>query len=149
LSVADLAQTVRFYNESFGLTMPAPMDARPVPEQFKALFGEPSLATIRMARGVFPASDFRMNFQEFRGPDRRPAHHRVQDPGGPVLVIQVNDFQAAINRIKANGGIVGQGDTSDALAPDVRASWIRDPNGVLIRLSMPAAPGGAAPARPQ
>jgi len=40
--------------------------------------------------------------------------------------------------VKANGGIIGQGATSEALAPDARASWIRDPNGVLLRLGMPA-----------
>ena len=135
VSVQDLAQTVNFYNKVFGFTMPAPAEAGPAPDRIKGLFGDPSITTVRMARSAFPSGDFMINFQEFRGPDRKPAHHRVQDPGGPIPLVQVNDFPKAIERIKANGGIVGQGDSSETLAPDARASWIRDPNGALIPLS--------------
>lgn len=138
VSVQDLAQTVTFYNRVFGFSIPAPAEAGPTPERITALFGDTSLATVRMARGTFPGSEFVINFQEFKGPDRKPARHRVQDPGGPILLVTVQEFPAVMDLVRANGGIVGLGETSQTLAPDVRTSWIRDPNGVLIRVSQPA-----------
>ena len=154
LTVQDLAQTVNFYNRSFGFTMMAPAAAGPANDRIKGLFGDPSLATMRTARGTFPGSEFTLNFQEFTGPDRKPVHHRVQDPGGPIFTMTVQDFPAVIDLVRANGGTIGDGDTSAALAPNATASWVRDPNGLLLRLSVPqpargaAGPVAAAPARP-
>ena len=147
VTVQDLAQTVNFYNKVFGFTMQAPAAANPANERIKALFNNPAIATMRAVRATFPGTDFVINFQEFTGVDRKPARHRVQDPGGPILLVQVNDFPAVIDLIKANGGIIGDGPTSTPLAPDARASWTRDPNGVLLRVSPPAQPraGGPAP----
>jgi hypothetical protein len=72
--------------------------------------------------------------------DRKPVHHGVMDPGGPILPLTVTDFSAAIDDVKASGGIIGPGATSATLAADARSSWIRDPNGMLIRLGLPPAP---------
>lgn len=146
LSVQDLAQTVNFYNRAFGFTMAAPGEAGPANDRIKALFGDPSLATMRTARGTFPGNEFTINFQEFRGPDRKPVRHRVQDPGGPIFTMTVQDFPAVIDMVRANGGTTGDGDTSVTLAPDARASWVRDPNGLLLRLSLPQPPGAGGPA---
>jgi catechol 2,3-dioxygenase-like lactoylglutathione lyase family enzyme len=137
VSVQDLAQTVAFYNRVFGFDMPMPAAAQPAPDRIKAYFGDSSLATMRSARGTFPGSEITLNFQEFGAPDRKPVRHRVQDPGGPILPVTVQDFPAVIEQVRANGGIIGVGDASVALPPDVRSSWIRDPNGVLIQVSLP------------
>jgi catechol 2,3-dioxygenase-like lactoylglutathione lyase family enzyme len=146
-TVQDLAKTVDFYNKVFGFTMMPPAAANPANDRIKGLFDNPAIATQRAARAMFPGTDFTINFQEFTGVDRKAVHHRVQDPGGPILLVQVTDFPAAIAAIKANGGTIGDGDTSVTLPADARASWTRDPNGVLIRVSPPAAPraGGPAP----
>ena len=155
--MADLGQTVNFYNRAFGFSLAVPGDPLPATamERIHALFGDKSLAAMRIARGTFPGSEFTINFQEFRGPDRTPVRHRVQDPGGPIFTMTVQDFPAVIDMVRANGGTIGDGATSVALAPDVRASWVRDPNGLLLRLSLPQparaggpAPAAAAPARP-
>ena len=137
VSVADLAQTVTFYSKVFGFDMAAPGEARPTSERIQAFFGDKTLATMRTARGTFPGSNITLTFQEFGAPGRKPARHRVQDPGGPILPVTVQGFPAVIDQVKANGGIIGVGDTSAALAADARSSWIRDPNGVLIQVSMP------------
>jgi hypothetical protein len=42
-----------------------------------------------------------------------------------------------VEQVKANGGTIGVDETSPPLAPDARSTWIRDPNGVLIQISMP------------
>jgi predicted enzyme related to lactoylglutathione lyase len=141
ITVEDLAKTVNFYNKVFGFNMKDPAAANPAPARVKQLFDQPAFTTFRTARGTFPGIQFPMiNFQEFGGVDRKAVHHGVMDPGGPILPLTVTDFQAAIADVKATGGIIGQGTTSDTLAPDARVSWIRDPNGMLLRLGMPAPP---------
>ncbi|MEQ1758014.1 MAG: VOC family protein [Vicinamibacterales bacterium] len=141
ISVKDLAQTVEFYNKVFGFTMTAPSPANPANERMKALFfNQAPIASQRAARGTFPGSEFQVNFQEFSGPtDRKSATHRAQDPGGPILLVTVQGFPEVIAAIKANGGIVGEGATSARLAADARSTWARDPNGVLLRVSLPPA----------
>jgi catechol 2,3-dioxygenase-like lactoylglutathione lyase family enzyme len=148
ISVTDLAKTVDFYNKVFGFTMMTPNPAAPANERMKALFfNQAAIASQRAARGTFPGSEFTINFQEFSGPaDRKTAMHRVQDPGGPILLVTVQGFPEVINALKANGGIVGVGNTSEALAADARSTWARDPNGVLLRVSLPAPPRGGGPA---
>jgi catechol 2,3-dioxygenase-like lactoylglutathione lyase family enzyme len=148
ISVTDLAKTVEFYNKTFGFTMAEPRPANPANERMKALFfNQGAIAAQRAARGTFPGSEFQINFQEFSGPtDRKMAMHRVQDPGGPILLVTVQDFPAVIDLLKANGGIVGQGMKSEMLHSDARSTWARDPNGVLLRLSLPAPARGQGPA---
>jgi len=144
VTARDLAQTVNFYNKVFGFDIMAPAAANPTTERVKALFNDPALATMRTARATFPG-DFTITFQEFTGVDRKPVRHRVQDPGGPILLVNVSDFQAAVAAVTANGGTVGDGETSVMPAANATSAWVRDPNGVLIRLSPPAQPrrGGA------
>ena len=126
-----------YQNRVFGFGMPMPAEARPTPDRMHAYFGDKALVTMRSARGTFPGSEITLNFQEFGAPDRKPVRHRVQDPGGPILPVTVQDLPAVIEQVRTNGGIVGAGDTSVTLAPDARSSWIRDPNGVLIQVSLP------------
>jgi len=137
LTVADLAQTVAFYNEALGFSMPAPAPAQPASDRIRTLFGDPTLSSIRSVRGTFPGSDVTLEFQELVAPDRKPVRHRVQDPGGPVLPITVQDLPGVVARARANGGTIGVGETSVALPPDARAVWVRDPNGLLLQMSLP------------
>jgi predicted enzyme related to lactoylglutathione lyase len=137
ISVADLAQTVTFYSKVFGFDMAVPGDTKPTSARIQSFFGDTGLATMRTARGTFPGSDITLTFQEFGTAGRRAARHRVQDPGGPIFPVTVQDFPAVIEQVKANGGTVGVDETSAPLAPDARSSWIRDPNGVLIQVSVP------------
>ena len=96
-----------------------PAAAQPTSERVQQLFDNRSLKTMRTARGTFPGSSFVINFQEFGGLDRRsPLRHRVQDPGGPILTMTVNEFATVMAAVKANGGIVGLGDSSETLAAD-------------------------------
>jgi predicted enzyme related to lactoylglutathione lyase len=139
ITAEDLNKTVNFYNHVFGFGIKEPAAAQPATARVKMLFNEPRFTTFRTARGTFPGIKFpAITFQEFGGVDRKPVHHSVVDPGGPILPLTVTDFAAAIEDVKANGGIIGQGATSETLAAGARASWIRDPNGMLIRLGSPA-----------
>ena len=147
----DLEQTVRFYNAAFGLAIPAPMPAAPTTERVKALFDNQGLSTMRTARVAFPGTDFTVTFQEFAVAGRKPARHRVQDPGGPIVLVTVKAMVPVLDAIRANGGILGAGEASVTVPADARATWTRDPNGVLLRVSLPPQPraGGPAPATNQ
>lgn len=135
LTVADLEQTVTFYTRVFGFDMAPPGAARPTSERIQQFFGDRTLATMRTARGTFPGSDITFTFQEFGAPGRTAVRHRVQDPGGPIVPVTVQDFTAVIGQVQANGGTIGVDETSAPLAPDARSTWIRDPNGMLIQVS--------------
>ncbi len=145
ITVEDLAKTVSFYNHVFGFDMKEPAAAQPASTRIKVLFNQPAFTTFRTARGSFPGTKSPViNFQEFGGVERKPVHHGVMDPGGPILPLTVTDFAAAIADVKAYGGIIGQGMTSETLPADARASWVRDPNGWLLRLGSPAPARGRA-----
>ncbi len=135
LSVADLDQTISFYNSVFGMELEQFNLPSGASNRIQALFGDRSIDSLRIARGTLPGSEFTFNFQEFTGPTRRPVTHRVQDPGGPIMLIGVNDFNQAIENILSHGGLVGTDQKSVMLAPGTNSSWTRDPNGLLIRLS--------------
>jgi predicted enzyme related to lactoylglutathione lyase len=119
--------------------MAEPPAAQPAPTRIKTQFDQPAFTTFRLVRnGTFPGIKFPITFQEFGGVERHPVHHGVMDPGGPILPLTVTDLPAAVAAVKANGGTIGLGTTSEALPLDARAVWVRDPNGWLLRLSAPA-----------
>jgi catechol 2,3-dioxygenase-like lactoylglutathione lyase family enzyme len=141
ITVRDLDETVKFYKETFGLDFPNPPAGPPL-DRVKALYNAPTLTKMRTARGSFPGIDFpSIGFQEFTGPERqRPLRHRVMDPGGPTIPVTVKaeDFGAVMAAVRSNGGLIGQGEASEALPANARATWIRDPNGLLFRVGTPA-----------
>jgi catechol 2,3-dioxygenase-like lactoylglutathione lyase family enzyme len=136
LTAADLDETVEFYNSVFGLGLVAPGQPGPTSERILALAGNPSLTAFRLTGdSFFAGTPGQLRFQEFSGVERTPVHHRVQDPGGPIFTMTVEDFAGVMERVPQYGGMIGDGDMSATLAPDATFSWIRDPNGVLIRVS--------------
>jgi catechol 2,3-dioxygenase-like lactoylglutathione lyase family enzyme len=137
ITVADLEKTVQFYNQALGFSLPVPGPAAPASDRIKTLFGDPTLTSIRASRATFPGSDVTLEFQELTAPTRKPVRHRVQDPGGPVLPITVQDLALVAARVRENGGTIGAGETSTSLPADARSSWIRDPNGLLLQVSLP------------
>tara|TARA_R110000772_G_scaffold63319_9_gene141939 strand:- start:1508 stop:2491 length:984 start_codon:yes stop_codon:yes gene_type:complete len=138
LTVENLDETVEFYNQAFGLQMAAPGAAGSTPEYVTSLFDNDELLTMRMARGTFPNTEFTLNFQEFTGPERRKANGGVEDPGEALLLISVDNFPMALEKINEFGGIVGLGSMSAELPEGVNYSWGHDPNGMLLRISPPA-----------
>ena len=136
LSVADMEETVDFYNGVFGMGMDEPGELGPTPERILTLFGDPALAMFRLTSDyAFPGTDRALRFQEFSGAEQTAVRHRVQDPGGPILTMTVEDFAGVMERVETYGGTIGDGEMSETLAPGATFAWIRDPNGMLIRVS--------------
>ncbi len=134
MAVDDVEKTVSFYNGVFGLAMEKPGQRGPTPDRIVKLTGNPALSMFRMSPGkLFDTGVIR--FQEFTGDKKTAVRHRVQDPGGPILTVTVKDFAGVMTRVEQFGGTIGDGSTPAALAPGATVSWIRDPNGLLIRVS--------------
>lgn len=142
IAVDDMVKTVTFYNEVFGMTLDKPGALSPTPARILGLVGNPALSRFRLTAGdAFPGTPGKMRFQEFDGAPKNAVRHRVQDPGGPILTMSVDDFAGVMARVPKYGGTIGDGERPAPLASDATTSWIRDPNGLLIRVSK------AAPAR--
>ena len=135
LSVADLDQSIGFYNRIFGMGITPPAFGDVNMDRIQALFGDRSIDNVRIAAGTFPGSDVQLFFQEFSGPTRRALTHRVQDPGGPILLISINDFDNAVEAIPAYGGLLGTDQKSVQPAANANQTWARDPNGLLFLLT--------------
>ena len=134
MAVGDVDKTVAFYNGVFGLNMEKPGKPGATPDRIVKLSGNPALSMFRMSPSkLFDSGVIR--FQEFTGDTKTPVQHRVQDPGGPILTVTVKDFAGVMKQVEALGGTIGDGNTSGPLAPNATVSWIRDPNGLLIRVS--------------
>jgi catechol 2,3-dioxygenase-like lactoylglutathione lyase family enzyme len=134
MAVADVDKTVAFYNGVFGLSMEKPGKPGATPDRIIKLSGNPALSMFRMSPGkLFDSGVIR--FQEFTGDKKTPVQHRVQDPGGPILTVTVKDFAGVMKQVEPLGGMIGDGSTSTPVAPGATVSWIRDPNGLLIRVS--------------
>lgn len=143
IAVDDLVKTTAFYNGVFGFTLDKPGDLNPTPARILGLVGNPALSRFRLTAGyAFPDTPGKMRFQEFAGAPKNAIRHRVQDPGGPILTMSVDDFAGVMARVQQYGGTIGDGERSAVLTPDATVSWIRDPNGLLIRVAK------TAPARP-
>jgi catechol 2,3-dioxygenase-like lactoylglutathione lyase family enzyme len=140
ISVADLDQTVAFYNGVFGLGMAKPGEVNATGARILGLVGNPALSQFRLTSDfAFRDTPGALRFQEFGGAEQTPVRHRVQDPGGPILTMTVEDFAGVMARVPQFGGTIGDGETSATLAPGATVSWIRDPNGLLIRVAKAAA----------
>ena len=141
VSVDDMVETVDFYNGVFGLELEEPGELTPTSARILGLVGDPALAMFRLTSDfAFAGTDGTLRFQEFGGAEQTAVRHRVQDPGGPILTMTVDDFAGVMERVEALGGTIGDGETSATLAADASFSWIRDPNGLLIRVSASPAP---------
>jgi len=139
VAVDDMAKTVAFYNGVFGMTLDKPGDLGPTQARILGLVGNPALSRFRLTTGyAFPDTPGKMRFQEFAGGPKSAVRHRVQDPGGPILTMSVDDFAGVMARVQQFGGTIGDGERSAVLAPDATVSWIRDPNGLLIRVAKTA-----------
>jgi catechol 2,3-dioxygenase-like lactoylglutathione lyase family enzyme len=143
VAVADMNETVAFYNGVFGMALDEPGDLNPTGARILGLVGNPALSMFRLTGGyAFPDTPGALRFQEFAGAEKTPVRHRVQDPGGPILTMSVDDFAGVMARVETLGGTIGDGEVSATLPADATFSWIRDPNGLLIRVSQAAPAAG-------
>jgi catechol 2,3-dioxygenase-like lactoylglutathione lyase family enzyme len=77
---------------------------------------------------------------EISGPSARPLGRQVQDPGAFMLLVTVTDIDAAMQRMKALGGIIvtaSGGPLTAGRTNKLRAVVVRDPDDHFVELLQP------------
>ena len=141
LGVADLDKSYAFYH-ALGLSLQnnaATLTAKPNPlnDALRGLVDVPPGTKFRNMMLKVPGAEFPIEVTEFTAMDMRPARQRIQDPGATLLVLDVDDVEAALAAAKKAGGEV----VSTGGAPVKRASGpgrvvtLKDPDGYYVELA--------------
>jgi len=145
LGVADLDKSYAFYH-ALGLDLqnnaPA-LTAKPntLNDALRGLVDVPPGTKFRNMMLKIPGAEFPIEVTEFTSMDVRPAKPRIQDPGASLLVLGVDDIDAALAAAKKAGGEVvttGGSPVKRASGPG-RVITLKDPDGYYVELSQTTA----------
>jgi len=141
LGVADLDKSYAFYH-ALGLDLqnnaPA-LTAKPntLNDALRGLVDVPPGTKFRNMMLKIPGAEFPIEVTEFTAMDVRPAKPRIQDPGASLLVLDVDDVDAALASAKKAGGEVvttGGLPVKRASGPG-RVVTLKDPDGYYVELA--------------
>jgi len=133
LTVADSAESVKFYNELLGFTMQLGESFND--NQVMARTAGAPGASFRQSRSMIPGTSVAMTLIEFKNINRTPLTGRVQDPGTAILQMRVRDVAALTARLKAAGvPVVTRGGVPVEVRPGLAISIVRDPNNLMLEL---------------
>src|SRR6185312_17412986 len=137
LTVDDAAKAMRQYQD-LGLsgTMNVIAESN---EGLMKMFGLKADAKFRLAQLDFPATGLKLELIEFSGVDRRTVRGNLQDPGSTRMQVQVRDVPAAIDVLKAAGGVVQSTGGATVDLPGrggavTKTAIVRDPNNLFLVL---------------
>jgi catechol 2,3-dioxygenase-like lactoylglutathione lyase family enzyme len=141
LGVADLDKSYAFYH-ALGLDLQnnaAALTAKPntLNDALRGLVDVPPGTKFRNMMLKIPNAPFPLEVTEFTSMDVHAAKPRIQDPGASLLVLDVDDIDAALAAAKKAGGEV----ISAGGAPVKRASGpgrvvtLKDPDGYYVELA--------------
>ena len=143
LGVADLDKSYAFYH-ALGLDLqnnaPA-LTAKPnaLNDALRGLVDVPPGTKFRNMMLKIPGAEFPIEVTEFTGMDVHAAKPRIQDPGASLLVLNVDDVNAALAIAKKAGGEVittGGSPVKRARGAD-RVVTVKDPDGYYVELAQP------------
>jgi catechol 2,3-dioxygenase-like lactoylglutathione lyase family enzyme len=120
VTVEDVKSTVQLYLNALGFTGNS----------------SPTRASLRV-----PGDAFQVDFTAPNYADRKAAHSAIHDPGSGVLRLRVDDFDAVVKALKAEGAtVVSAGGEAVNLGRN-RAVILRDRNNFFVQVleSVPAA----------
>jgi catechol 2,3-dioxygenase-like lactoylglutathione lyase family enzyme len=144
LGVADLDKSYAFYH-ALGLDLQNNAAALPKPntlaEMLLKLVDVPAGTKFRNMMLKIPNAEFPLEVTEFTGMDVHAAKPRIQDPGASLLVLDVDDMDAALAAAKKAGGEVvstGGSPVKRASGPG-RVVTVRDPDGYYVELAQTTA----------
>jgi catechol 2,3-dioxygenase-like lactoylglutathione lyase family enzyme len=133
LTVADSAQSVKFYNELLGYSMQLGETFND--NQLMARTAGAPGASFRQSRSMIPGTSVAMTLIEFKDIDRKPLTGRVQDPGTAILQLRVLDVTELTAKLKAAGvPVVTTGGAPVEVRPGLKISIVRDPNNLMLEL---------------
>jgi predicted enzyme related to lactoylglutathione lyase len=132
-TVADSAETVRFYNDLLGFDFELADEFNTNPDM-AATAGAPG-ASFKQSRAMIPGTSVPMTLIEFKDIERKTLSGRTQDPGTTVLQLQVRDVAALTARLAAAGvPILSEGGMPAEVRPGLEIAIVRDPNNMLLEL---------------
>jgi catechol 2,3-dioxygenase-like lactoylglutathione lyase family enzyme len=144
LGVTDLDKSYAFYH-ALGLDLQNNAPALPKPntlaEMLLKLVDVPPGTKFRNMMLKIPNTPFPLEVTEFTSMDVRPAKPRIQDPGASLLVLDVDDVDAALAAARKAGGEV----VTTGGSPVKRTSGpgsvvtLKDPDGYYVELAQTTA----------
>jgi len=139
VTVKDLDQSLDFWHDLLGFEF----DGDPAFASDGAmldLMGVKPDVSYRMAEGVVPGSQARIELLEFRGSARKPFDLRVPDPGASGMAIRVATIDKLLPKLKKAGvRVISKDGALVEWSPTIRNVFVKDPNGLNLELV------GAAP----
>jgi catechol 2,3-dioxygenase-like lactoylglutathione lyase family enzyme len=148
LTVADLDQSLEFWHDLLGFEL----DGDPAFSSDGAtldLLGLKPDVSYRMAEGMVPGSQARIQMIEFHGTSGKPFDLRVPDPGASGMAIRVAAIDKLLPKLKKAGvRVISKDGKLVAWSPTIRNVFVKDPNGLNIELVGNAPPPPAKPAAP-
>lgn len=150
LGVADLDKSYAFYH-ALGLDLQnnaAALTAKPnaLNDALRSLVDVPPGTKFRNMMLKIPNAAFPLEVTEFTGMDVHPAKPRIQDPGASLLVLDVDNVDAALATAKKNGGEVvttGGSPVKRSSGPG-RVVTVKDPDGYYVELAQTTAEAAGA-----
>jgi len=150
LGVADLDKSYAFYH-ALGLDLQnnaATLTAKPnaLNDALRGLVDVPPGTKFRNMMLKIPGAEFPIEVTEFTNMDVHAAKPRIQDPGASLLVLDVDDIDAALATAKKTGGEVvstGGSPVKRASGPG-RVVMVKDPDGYYVELAQTTATGSGS-----
>jgi len=147
LGVADLDKSYAFYH-ALGMDLQnnaATLAAKPnaLNDALRGLVDVPPGTKFRNMMLKIPGAEFPIEVTEFTNMDVHAAKPRIQDPGASLLVLDVDDVDAALAAAKKTGGEVvttGGSPVRRASGPG-RVVTVKDPDGYYVELAQTMATG--------
>jgi predicted enzyme related to lactoylglutathione lyase len=141
LAVTDLDRSYTFYH-ALGMDLDgAATLKRPstLSEMLLKLVDVPSGTKFRNMMLKIPNAPFALEVTEFSNMELRPTKPRIQDPGASLLVLAVDNLDAALATAKNAGAeVVTMGGSPVAgVGRAARAVTLRDPDGYYVELVQP------------
>ena len=146
--VENMDRTLAFYEEAFGMEVPALPEsgARPYNPSNAQLFAMFDIPGAQERHQFARLGDVRFEVMEIKNVAHRTLPLRLQDPGNVTLVFFARDVGAVLDRAaKAGATVVTAGGAPLTLADGTRAALVRDVDGRFIELreSRSSMPGDA------
>jgi catechol 2,3-dioxygenase-like lactoylglutathione lyase family enzyme len=134
VTVADLDQSIEFWHNLLGFEL-AGDPAFASDGSMLDLMGLKPDVSYRMAEGVVPGSQARIQLIEFRGAPRKPFDLRVPDPGASGMAIRVGAIEKLLPTLKKAGvRVLSKDGKLVEWSPTIRNVFVKDPNGLNLEL---------------
>ena len=134
VTVKDLDQSLEFWQDLLGFEF-AGDPAFASDGSMLDLMGLKPDVSYRMAEGVVPGSQARIELIEFRGAPRKPFDLRVPDPGASGMALRVGAIDKLLPKLKKAGvRVISRDGALVEWSPTIRNVFVKDPNGLNLEL---------------